>query len=834
MLTIGTNIYIQFIAMFCNLGLFTVLLVAKKNAVINRLLFLMGALTIWSAGNSFATMTDGRQFTMLQEISMIAILMTPAFTYHLMSAFIGVKHSGWSKQIRFITTILVLTSPLHMFIEKPDLLQLESGVRHINYHLDARAFLPIGLIFYIIALTICLLWKAVQEEEVSIQAIRPFLVGIPILLIGNLISLLPGLVLPWDVVSSLVFSIIIFYTLCKKRAIQMYSMVYKRVFFMGAAGGISLLLLSLLLPVQRYLVKTNYMTSDRMYLSVLMCFLILAAIIYIILQYISLGVFLQSKDKQIEILQEVGKKLTEEVEVTRQLEILGESIQQTIPMTQVWRYCYQDSAYELVKSEGIGDSSSYRLAQDHPLVTYFESVDQNLVLGDCSLHMKNKLQPHDGKNILRDLKPDVIIPIKVEQKVRGLLLVKREVQFAYSYHELTFLDSIRLVGEIAIKNTMLHQKHHQNARRDYLTGLWNRTTFMEVLQTAVVNRGSNVLTLAMLNIDDFKLYNQLYGNNHGDRALKEVAEMLKDVIGERGWVARYGAKEFAVLVPEMYTKDMEVKVMEMQKQMQLLTCTKNSEKLNPLTFSAGICTIPFHATTGEELLDHVDMTVCLAKKAGKNRIGIYEEDNTQFQLLELGMINPQESDLLQDNETIRALAATIDAKDSFTYSHSNKVAEYAILLAKKIGLSVEHQRAVYEAGLLHDVGKIAIPESILCKPGRLTAEEYEIIKTHVKSSIDIVKHLPTLEYIIPAIVSHHERWDGQGYPRGVAAKEVPIAGRCLAIADSFDAMTAQRVYRKPFTLEYAKKELYTQAGKQFDPELVEAFLELIEEGKIVL
>ena len=132
------------------------------------------------------------------------------------------------------------------------------------------------------------------------------------------------------------------------------------------------------------------------------------------------------------------------------------------------------------------------------------------------------------------------------------------------------------------------------------------------------------------------------------------------------------------------------------------------------------------------------------------------------------------------------------------------------------------------------IGKIGIREDILNKQGKLTSEEYEIMKGHVENSIGIIRYLPSLDYVIPVVISHHERWDGRGYPRGISKEDIPIGGRILCVADSFDAMTSKRSYKESFTLEYAIKELKNQAGKQFDPQLAEVFVRLLESGHIKL
>lgn len=139
---------------------------------------------------------------------------------------------------------------------------------------------------------------------------------------------------------------------------------------------------------------------------------------------------------------------------------------------------------------------------------------------------------------------------------------------------------------------------------------------------------------------------------------------------------------------------------------------------------------------------------------------------------------------------------------------------------------------VYQAGMLHDIGKIGIEESILNKPGKLTKEEYEIVKTHVELSIGIIRHLPSLDYVIPAVIGHHERYDGKGYPRGIKGEEVPLMARILCVADSFDAMVSRRSYKPKMEVDCALEILEKEAGAQFDPKLVPVFVRIVKDGTV--
>ena len=141
---------------------------------------------------------------------------------------------------------------------------------------------------------------------------------------------------------------------------------------------------------------------------------------------------------------------------------------------------------------------------------------------------------------------------------------------------------------------------------------------------------------------------------------------------------------------------------------------------------------------------------------------------------------------------------------------------------------------IRQAALLHDVGKIGIPEHILNKEGKLTDEEYEIMKGHVEASIGIIRHLPSLDYVIPAVIGHHERYDGNGYPRRIAGEDIPASARILCIADSFDAMTSKRCYKELMPVEKALRIIREEEGKQFDPDMAEVFIHIFREGKIHL
>ena len=248
-----------------------------------------------------------------------------------------------------------------------------------------------------------------------------------------------------------------------------------------------------------------------------------------------------------------------------------------------------------------------------------------------------------------------------------------------------------------------------------------------------------------------------------------------------------------------------------------------------LTMSRGICAAPYMASSPKEMVENADMAVYRVKRTGKNAVIMYSED------IEKRSSEGAEKHRSSYNEyasTIYALTATIDTKDHYTFNHSQNVAYYASELARACGMNQDYVEIVKEAGLLHDIGKIGINEEILNKPGRLTPDEYEIMKSHVENSIGIIRYLPSLDYVIPAVISHHERYDGQGYPRKLSGEDIPVMGRILCIADSFDAMVSERSYKRAMAVDRAVEILWREAGRQFDPNLVPVFVELVRSGKL--
>ena len=183
-------------------------------------------------------------------------------------------------------------------------------------------------------------------------------------------------------------------------------------------------------------------------------------------------------------------------------------------------------------------------------------------------------------------------------------------------------------------------------------------------------------------------------------------------------------------------------------------------------------------------------------------------------------------------ESIQAIARTIDAKDEYTNGHSIRVGYYSKIIAENMGMSADEVDNIYYIALLHDIGKIAIPDSILNKPGRLTDEEFAVMKSHTTRGAAILKGISTIPQIVEGAKSHHEKYDGSGYPEGLRGEEIPFVARIICCADCFDAMASKRVYKEPYSLDVILSEFERCAGTQFDPEIARVVVDLISSGKL--
>ncbi len=385
-------------------------------------------------------------------------------------------------------------------------------------------------------------------------------------------------------------------------------------------------------------------------------------------------------------------------------------------------------------------------------------------------------------------------------------------------------EKLRLANEeLQERNRQLMDARAQ-AATDPLTGLGNHRTFHKRIRDEVASTQENGASvgLILLDIDGFKGINDSLGHLAGDDILRKLALALRGIVNE-GDAYRYGGDEFAVVLPGASHN----KTAEVAEQLRLAVEGMTVGDDDKLTVSLGVGSLPEMAASAEELVYRADMAMYWAKSTGKNRVGDW--DGLLSRRTEETGSEYLSGRRTQSDDVVAALLSALAAKDPVTRAHSDRCTWYVARLAKQLGLSEQDTSAAALAALLHDVGKLAIPDYVLCKPGPLDENEWVQIRQHPTIALHMLSHIEEISDAIPIVLHHHEHFDGSGYPDSLAGHDIPIASRVMHVIDAFDAMTTDRPYRKAMPVEAAVEELRRNSGSQFDPDVVEAFLKMLSD-----
>jgi diguanylate cyclase (GGDEF)-like protein len=360
------------------------------------------------------------------------------------------------------------------------------------------------------------------------------------------------------------------------------------------------------------------------------------------------------------------------------------------------------------------------------------------------------------------------------------------------------------------------------ARTDPLTDLLNRRGFADVfdLELERSRRSGRPCALVMGDLDHFKRVNDLLGHPAGDERLRKFAKLLEAGKRRIDAAARMGGEEFALLLPE--TDEHGAYVIAERLRHSVRDAFAPDQLA--LTVSFGVAAYPNHGASGDQLLQAADQALYVAKELGRDRTAIYRPEVTAQ------MLTANDRNAMRHEGYLSAmlvLAEAVDLRDAGSAAHSETVGRYAEMIAAELGLDDERVKRVKLAGVLHDIGKVGVPDTVLQKAGPLDEDEWEEIQKHCELGSRLLSGAG-LEDIASWVLAHHERPDGNGYPAGITRTEIPPEARILAVADAYEAMVADRTYRMGIGADRAREELEDGAGTQFDPLVVEAFLRFLE------
>ncbi|HEY2456397.1 MAG TPA: diguanylate cyclase [Candidatus Acidoferrum sp.] len=487
--------------------------------------------------------------------------------------------------------------------------------------------------------------------------------------------------------------------------------------------------------------------------------------------------------------------------------------------------------------------------------------------GKAATYRSHSGSPSGPRPVLPDTLTAMALPIFYADHLHGVLYVETPERVDISEEESLLLHTLADLTAGALHNALTFQKAQEQAITDGLTGVKTHRFFMEALSSEWKrsSRAGRAFALVLMDLDRFKFVNDFYGHLEGDLVLQRVGQILETNCRRSDVVARYGGDEFVILMPETTMEQAR----QLSAKLRSWVAADSLLREKNISASFGIACYPLHGSSPQELIQVADASMYLSKHQGGNTVSTadhvdpnearrwkrdvleaylgvtlkrlfatgpeaFEEIHQRLrQFTEslpatevAGSTDASNPESLPQSvlDTVTSLAYAVDAKDQYTQGHSQKVSAYAALLAEAVGMSESEVEEIRLGAVLHDVGKVGIPESILNKSGPLNPDEWETMKTHVTYGAKILEPLTALARIRQMVLHHHEFFDGSGYPSAVSGDNIPIGARIITIADSYDTITSDRSYKKGRTAVEALAELERCANTQFDPQLVEAFV----------
>lgn len=421
------------------------------------------------------------------------------------------------------------------------------------------------------------------------------------------------------------------------------------------------------------------------------------------------------------------------------------------------------------------------------------------------------------------------------------------VEFISNMYEVDHLKVIQCnIRDITVRRDLelerveFNKKLEEMALKDSHTGLYNHHYLKEALGAnfSKAEREGGLLSVIMMDLDYFKSINDVYGHVFGDLILKQFGAWLIETIRPYDVAIRYGGEEFLIISPGTCRNGALILANRILDKIRVLDFGDKGRSIK-LKLSLAVAAYPEDDVYNDiELLSLADQILNKAKENGGNRVcsylNIQEQGKKTSELSDVHSLKDKINKLnLRVTQSLVeetfAFAKAIEQKDHYTGEHSERTVHYAVGIARKLNLPQEMIELIEQATMLHDLGKVGISEQILHKEAKLTIAEFEEIKKHPQIGVDIIRPIHSLHPIIPALLYHHERWDGKGYPYGFKKERIPLIARIIAIADEYEALVSNRPYREAYSKEEAIGIVKKASGIKFDPNLVESFLKVLQE-----
>lgn len=440
------------------------------------------------------------------------------------------------------------------------------------------------------------------------------------------------------------------------------------------------------------------------------------------------------------------------------------------------------------------DKNCRYMGANKPCIEFYKALGVTEFIGkkDIDLNLNKDFIETCSKH------DSIVLNTKKQLFIEEKLKSNDNKEYIFETIKTPIINENDVLGIVGVARNITTRKEEEEKLRylsytDVLTGLYNRTFFDEKVDCLIRNKRFPI-GIIMGDINGLKIVNDTFGHILGDKLIKKISQIIKTSCNNNELIFRWGGDEFIILIPNVYDRNCEKLIEDIN-----LGLNNNSSEKIPLSMSMGYSLINDEKSVDKALMEA-------------------EEKLYRQKILNGKSIR---------SSILSTLQESLNFKNVETAKHTERLVNYCVKMAKALNLKRDTVNELILLAKLHDIGKIAIPEKILLKDSSLTQDEYEIMKTHAEKGYRLAMTLPEISHVARGILTHHESWDGKGYPLGLKGEEIPFIARIVSVADSYDEMTSNRIYNKIKTKEEAIDELKRCAGHQFDPKIVEIFCSII-------
>jgi len=788
------------------------------------LIYLLGA-TVWSM-SSFMVHVNyfPNQLLLWGSVLPVSGLWTVVAYYHFCCGFVQKSGGKWIV-VGYVFVMLLTVMAVSGFIPE-SLVYIGGGKINIEYGYWVYVLAYGGAIFTLLSVYRLIHKYRFSNDPLNRNRIMYLLIGVSFMIVFSLpILVVRSSTFAWDHIGHLGNGVMILYAITKYQLFDLKVVIRKSLAYSIVAVWITAMYLFFLYTLQGVLQKWDTFASTGAIIVIAFIMAVVFNPMQVIIQKFIDKVFYGERYDYRRTVLNFSRSMSNVLDLEELAPAMLEPIAKATNASQATLLLPDEAGFTSQYAQRLQEEEPIvhtKVSKDSPIITWLLREQKPLTKDRIDIDPEFKSLWEIERQMLDAMQLEVFCPIISKNEMIGILTLSRKASGGFfTGDDLELIITLTTGAAMAIENARLYDSVKQRAHTDELTTLYNHRYFHERLDEEIsrCSRFGEVFSLLFLDLDLFKAYNDIYGHLAGDEVLRDVGRYLIQSIRGIDMAFRYGGDEFTVILPQATLEDARKVGERIRRKIEVEMDSRGA----PLTCSIGVASWPTDGVMRDEIIKAADSALYQAKKVGRDRTCSASDSKTAG-VIEVGIKAEGEPGILS---TIYALAATVDAKDAYTYGHSKKVAKYATDIAQALGYTPDRVATLRAAALLHDIGKIGVSDQLLVKTGPLSEEDWEPIRSHPRLGVAIIKHVESLSGCLPAILYHHEHYDGTGYPSGLRGENIPLDARILAVADTYDAMTSLRPYREQkFTHEEAIAELKRCVGTQFDPKIVDIFVNL--------